>query len=157
MPFDTGVGNRSCLTDIHLVINETGKNLYYELPTLHAFSACYSTSTFIRKDTKTVLKKNPGNILNLLKHSCLSGGLSIGMNPYLSNWMSSVVCCVLNQQPLISMFFDMRNSCRHSAPNQEYSGLCTVVMILLPPCKDAMEKNLRRTNYQASVFSLVQR
>ena len=54
--FYTGVGNRRRLIDIHLVINETGEDLCSALPALHAFRGCDSTSAFVRKGKKTVLK-----------------------------------------------------------------------------------------------------
>jgi hypothetical protein len=41
--FETGVGNKRCLIDIHRVIDETEQDLCLSLPRLHSFCGCDTT------------------------------------------------------------------------------------------------------------------
>ena len=151
--FDTGVGNRRSLIDIHLVIDETGMDLCSALPALHAFSGSDSTSSFVRKGKKTVLKtikQHPEYI-----KAFLSLGRSINIDEH--TWQQlEEFCCLLYGG---SAPFDI-NVLRHEKFIQRFSPkpgtlLSTysgVDMSLLPPCKDAMEMHLRRATYQALVW-----
>ena len=47
--FDTGVGNKRHLLDVHKIISEVGEDICRVLPALHAYSGCDTTSIFVRK------------------------------------------------------------------------------------------------------------
>ena len=59
--FDTGVGNKSRLLDVHKIISEVGEDICGVLPALHAYSGCDTTSVFVCKGKLAPLK-------TLLKH-----------------------------------------------------------------------------------------
>ena len=59
--FDTGVGNKQRLLDVHKIISEVGEGICGVLPALHAYSGCDTTSAFIHKGKLAPLK-------TLLKH-----------------------------------------------------------------------------------------
>ncbi len=88
--FDTGVGNKRRLLDIHGIIAEVGTQLCLALPALHAFIGCDSTSAFVRRGKVTPLKL-------LQKHpeftdTFMQLGLSPSVEPQLFEDLEHFVC-----------------------------------------------------------------
>ena len=54
--FDTGVGNKRRLLDVHKIISEAGEDICGVLPALHAYSGCDTTSAFVRNGKLAPLK-----------------------------------------------------------------------------------------------------
>ena len=153
--FDTGVGNKRHLLDVHKIISEVGEDICGVLPALHAYSGCDTTSAFVRKGKLAPLK-------TLLKHKdFIDVFLELGSSDDLKDTTLVKLeefTCLLYKKRLASD--DDIHKLRYNqfmkkfSPKQGMLLSCYdgVDLSLLPPCRSSLKMHIRRANYQCLIW-----
>ena len=153
--FDTGVGNKRRLLDVHKIISEVGEDICGVLPALHAYSECDTTSAFVRKGKLAPLK-------TLLKHKdFIDVFLELGSSDDLKDTTFVKLeefTCLLYKKRLASD--DDIHKLRYNqfmkkfSPKQGMLLSCYdgVDLSLLPPCRSSLKMHIRKENYQCLIL-----
>ena len=152
--FDTGVGNKRRMIDVHRVIAEAGKDICSALPALHAFSGCDTTSSFVRKGKLLPLK-------TLKDHpDFLATFLSLGSSPDVSDTLYQTLehftCLLYRKKSTSSDINKLRTEQFLERFKPKSGSLLTsyngVDLSILPPCRASLRMHIQRANYQALVW-----
>ena len=151
--FDTGIGDKRRLINVHKIIEESGQELCNVLPSLHAFSGCDTVSAFVRKGKILPLKLLKGNpeFLHLFEEL----GSSISVDDNLLTGLEHFTCQMYKKSCKESI-----DKLRHDMFLQRYSPRSSVLsdtdgidMSLLPPCRMAFQEHIKRANYQSLIWT----
>ncbi|KAL8619062.1 hypothetical protein ACOMHN_020760 [Nucella lapillus] len=149
---DTGTGNHRrmiCMSDLAASYD---KDFCEALLGIHAFSGCDSTSSFITKGKKTVIK-------TVSKHKVFQDTFcSLGRQSLSSDTLESLehfVCCLYNR-PKVKYVNQLRFDLLKEKFDTKKGPLLACYngtdLSLLPPCQCTLQMHIQRVHYQVEVW-----
>ncbi|KAL8571804.1 hypothetical protein ACOMHN_053962 [Nucella lapillus] len=149
---DTGTGNHRrmiCMSDLAASYD---KDFCEALLGIHAFSGCDSTSSFITKGKKTVMK-------TVSKHKVFQDTFcSLGRQSLSSDTLESLehfVCCLYNR-PKVKYVNQLRFDLLKEKFDTKKGPLLACYngtdLSLLPPCQCTLQMHIQRVHYQVEVW-----
>ena len=136
------------------MIAENGEELCFQLPAIHAYSGCDTTSAFVRKGKLVALKllRQQPQYLQVFAQLGISAdipdSLYRGLEHFTCQLYGGTSETDINE--LRFQKFQNRFSSSQGDLLNSYSG---IDMSLLPPCQDSLRMHIQRSNFQALVWN----
>ena len=155
--FDTGVGNKRRMINVHDVIKRHGNEFTKALLGLHAFTGCDTTSAFVRQGKLKPMKLLETNSDFIPVFSRIGNDVEVQEEDM--GLLEEFVCRMYHpKKPIYNDINKLRVDCFRQKFQPRASHVLSnsdgIDLSLLPPCRASLRMHILRANYQALIWKL---